>query len=414
MSSSSTFALLLVLTITTLGAAQPSPAPDPTNARLEALEKELAALKAAQAGASAPVAAPAAPAAVPWYQQIAFNAFASTSWGWNFNRPDSGTHRYRSFDYDHNTFRIDGVELVLQKPVANPGDYGFRIDVTYGAIARGSTARGLFRDPATGASSDIDLQQAIATYIIPIGRGLRVDAGKFVTMVGNELIPGYDGWNDHFSHSWLFTFGPFTHTGLKLSYQFHDKVAAALFLFNGWDNVVDNNQAKSFAAQISVFPHPTLSLFLTYVGGPERDGNNDDFRHLIDFLASWKPHWRFSLVYNMDWGMDTNSVVSTIPGAMGASSAQWIMAVLYLRVQAHKRVAVNARGEAFWDRDGNRTGTAQLLLGLTLTAEFKITDSFFTRIEGRLDQSDQYVFERYEGALRKYQSTLAFNALYAF
>jgi hypothetical protein len=404
--------LFIALLIPSLARAQPSPAPD-WAARLEALEKEIAALKAAQSVQSGP-AAPAAQATVPWWQQITFNAFVSTSWGWNFNKPDSNTNRYRSFDYDHNTFRIDGVEMVLQKPVANPGDYGFRIDVTYGAIARGAAARGLFRDPTTGIAMDIDLQQAIATYIIPIGRGLRVDAGKFVTMAGNELIPGYDGFNDHFSHSWLFTYGPFTHTGLKLSYSFHDKVSAAVFLINGWDNVVDNNQAKSFALQLSVLPHPMASFYLTYIGGPERDGNDTDFRHLIDFLAVIKPHWRISLVYNMDWGMDTNAVTSMLPGANAASNAQWLMAVLYLRVQAHKRVAVNARGEVFWDRDGNRTGTAQLLLGLTLTAEFKITDQFFTRVEGRIDQSDQHVFERYEGALRKYQSTLAFNALYAF
>jgi hypothetical protein len=364
---------------------------------------------------------PPAPPAVEaterkWWQTISFNAFASLAYQYNFNDPPSGTTQFRSFDYQHNSFMVHGVELVVQKPVEKKGDFGFRLDFTYGNIARGSTARGLFRDPATGQSQDIDLQQAYGSYIIPIGRGLRLDIGKFVTIVGAELIPGYDGWNDHFSHSWLFTYGPFTHTGLKLTYSFHDWFAVTAALLNGWDNVIDNNKAKSFGVIFSFTPHPMFALNAGYMGGPERDNNDVDFRHLVDIVATVKPHKRITLMLNVDYGRDQNAVSVLAPDGslLSTYDASWMMAVLYFRGQVHDRVGLSLRGELFIDFDGNRTGTAQTLWSITFTPEFKITDAFYVRAEGRFDQSDTHVFEIPNMGLRRYQPTVAVNAFYIF
>ena len=142
-----------------------------------------------------------------WFQQITVNAFASASYTWNFNDPQSNLNQLRAFDYDHNSIRIDAAEVVVQKAVAARGDFGFRIDLAMGAVAKVAAARGLFRDPVTGNAQDFDLQQAFASYVVPLGRGIRVDAGKFVTPVGAEYIDGYDGYNDNFSRSLLFTLG---------------------------------------------------------------------------------------------------------------------------------------------------------------------------------------------------------------
>jgi hypothetical protein len=355
-----------------------------------------------------------------WWQGITFNAFAAVGYSYNLSNPDNKLNQYRSFDYDHNTFRLDGAELVVQKAAANPGEFGFRLDLTFGAIARGSAARGLFRDVNTGIGLDIDVQQAVVSYIIPVGRGLRLDVGKFVTMAGYELIEGYDGFNDHISRSWLFTYGPFTHTGLKLSYSFHDMFAVAVFLLNGWDNVVDNNAAKSGAIQLSFTPSSKFSAYLTYIVGPERDNNNHDARHLLDLVLIFKPVERLTIAANVDYGLDTNAVelmpdpmIMPDPSLVPRANAQWLMANLYFRVMAHKRVFFNLRGELFYDFDGNRTGTAQRLTGLTFTPEFKITDALTMRAELRYDQSDTHVFD-IGPSLRKWQTTAAAQAIYVF
>jgi hypothetical protein len=350
-----------------------------------------------------------------WFQLITVNAFASASWEWNFNNPSDNLNDFRVFDYDHNTFRIDAAELVVQKAVANKGDFGFRIDFATGAVAKVAAARGLFRDPTTGVSLDFDLQQAFASYIIPIGKGLRVDAGKFITPAGYEVIEGYDGYNDNFSRSFLFGFAiPFTHTGFKLSYPFHDKFSASVMLINGWDDVIDNNAAKSFGVSLAITPISPLAIYVNYIGGPERDRPADgDFRHLLDATVVYKPISRLSLALNVDYGNDHDAVPPPL-GVGNPTNAQWTGLALYVRVQATRRFAAIARGEIFWDLDGFRTGVAQRLMEFTITPEFKVTDQFVVRGDFRLDNSDVSVFKKDDGTTRHYQPTLAFNALYAF
>jgi hypothetical protein len=354
-----------------------------------------------------------------WWESITLNGFASVSYAWNFNDPKGKLTQLRSFDYDHNSFRVDGAELVLQRAAVNRGDFGFRIDFAAGAVARIGAARGLFRDTTTGQALDIDLQQAFVSYIIPLGRGLRVDFGKFVTPIGAELIDGYDGFNDNFSRSWLFTYGPFTHAGFKLSYSFHDMFSATVLVLNGWDNVVDNNAGKTYGLSLAITPTAKFSLYLNYMTGPERDNIDGDFRHLVDMVAVYKPTKRLTLMANFDVGIDQNSIEEPVDPLMPMAApvkrdAKWLMAVLYIRVNAHARFSVTARGELFYDFDGNRTGTPQRLISGTLTPEVKVLDQLYFRCEGRIDQSDAFVFERSDGGKRKYQGTVALNAIALF
>jgi hypothetical protein len=374
----------------------------------------------------------APPTPKPWYQQITINAFASASYTWNFNDPLSRTNTFRVFDYDHNSFRIDAAEIVVQKAVANKGDFGFRIDVAMGAVARIASSAGLLRDPDSGKGLDIDLQQAFASYIIPVGKGLRLDFGKFVTPVGYELIDGYDGYNDNFSRSFLFGFAiPFTHTGLKLSYAFSDKFAASAALINGWDNVVDNNAAKSFFVNFAITPVAPLAIYLTYIGGPERTDNNSDWRSLVDLVVTAQVHSKLKLALNVDYGHEVGGRLvdgpgiptdpAAAPALVSAGNAQWAGLALYVRGQITSRFALIARGEIFWDLDSARFLGAnaayrnQRLIEGTLTAEVRLTDAILVRGEFRIDGSDRKVFEDKSGAAPKnYQPTLGVNALYVF
>jgi len=52
----------------------------------------------------------------PWYETISVNAFVSSSYSYNFNRPLFPINGYRVFDFDDKSFKIDVADLVLQKP----------------------------------------------------------------------------------------------------------------------------------------------------------------------------------------------------------------------------------------------------------------------------------------------------------
>jgi hypothetical protein len=353
---------------------------------------------------SAPTPTPAAsdaPAAKPWYEEITVNGFVSIFYEYNTNRPASGLNQYRVFDYDDNTIKVDAAELVLQKAVAKPGDVGFRIDAVAGAVARVAASAGLFQ------GEDFDLQQATVSWIAPVGSGLRLDFGKFVTNHGYELIEGYDGWNDNATRSFLFGYAiPFTHTGLKTSYGFGDQFTAMLMLVNGWDNVKDNNSAKSVGAQLVWTPSKAITVYGNYMIGAERSDSNGDKRNVVNVNAQWKVTDRLVLALDSVYGSEPNAVTQ-------GETATWTGIAGYARFGLSDSFALNLRGEYFADPDGARTGVPQYLKEVTLTPEWKISSHFLVRGEFRLDWSNQDVFEKKSG-FTSTQPTLLLDVIYVF
>ena len=368
-----------------------------------------------RAAAQDPPAPPSTPpdagdqAFAPWYRELSFNAFLSIAYSYTLNAPASRTNQFRVFDFDDRSFKLDAAELVVQKPVTKAGEVGFRVDAMVGAsIPRIAASAGLFRD-STGKAQDYDIHQALVSYIVPVGRGLRVDAGKFVTHFAYEVIEGYDNYNDNYSRSFLFGYAvPFTHTGVKASYPFSDRVSGALLVVNGWDNVVDNNAALSFGAQMTVVVDPRVTIVGNYMGGPERDGDTQDSRHLYDVCATWKLTDRVTAALNANHGREANE-----PFPDGPAIATWSAVAAYGRYTVTPRFGLVVRAERFADPQGVRTGVAQRLTGVTLTPELKPAPHFVVRADIRMDRSDASVFETSTGFAR-HQTTVAFNTLYFF
>lgn len=346
----------------------------------------------------------------PWYDEIAVNGFVSTSYSYNFNSPDDRLNRYRVFDFDDNTFKVDVAEIVVQRAATKPHDTGFRLDFAVGgSVPRVSAASGLFRDPATGEAQDFDLQQAFATYVVPAGSGLRVDAGKFVTNCGSEVIEGYDGWNDNASRSFLFGYAiPFTHTGVRAAYSFSPRASALVMVVNGWDVATDNNTSKSIGAQLALTPSGTLTIYLNGMIGAERPGNSPGQRRLGDVVAILRASSTLTFGANADYGQEEGLL-----GPSQSRPAEWSGVAGYVRWQLSSRFALAARGETFHDVDGVRTGYAQRLSELTLTPELRVAPRFILRVDLRADRSTLDVFQSDSDA-ENTQATIFVNAMTMF
>jgi len=359
-------------------------------------------------GIAAAGAQSADPIAVPaWVREVTLNGLLSTSYSYNFNRPASGTNQYRVFDVNENTFALDEFELVVQKVVAKPRDTGFRVDVTIGSSVPHVTASaGLFRDE-TGKAGDLDVHQAFASWVAPLGSGLRVDVGKFVTHHGYEVIDGYDGWNDNASRSFLFGYAiPFAHVGVRGSYTFSSRLAGMVMLVNGWDVAVDNNDSKSVGAQLAWTPAAPLAVFLNGMYGPERTNNDSDPRSLVDLVAIWKTTDRLTLGVNADYGEEEGAVLA-------GETATWSGVAGYVRTAVAGPLSVALRGEYFADPDGARTGLAQFLAEGTLTPEVRVSPRLLLRSDIRVDRSNRDASEKGSGLLTR-QPTISFEAIYAF
>jgi hypothetical protein len=362
---------------------------------------------AAVAGAQDAAATP--PPAPPPGPEPAFtiNGFASAAFVHNFNDPASETNQFRVYDFEAGELKLDVAELVIQRTTPVKNSFGFRIDATAGqSVPRIAAASGLFRNSRTGEAEDFDLQQIYVTWVTPLGRGLRIDAGKFVTIAGLELIEGYDGWNDEYSRGFLFGYAmPGTHTGVKLSYPVSDQVTLSALAVQGWDNFKDNNDGKTFGAQLAWLPSSKVTLYLNSIVGPER-ADSDDSRRLFDAVLVLKPSPRVTIGFNGDVATEEN-------GAGPGEDASWKGFAGYLRLGLSDRMALNLRGELFDDEDGARTGVAQKLSAGTAALEYKIGRGFLVRGEVRRDHSDAPVFDK-EGGLDEDQTTLAGNLIFAF
>jgi Putative beta-barrel porin-2, OmpL-like. bbp2 len=354
---------------------------------------------------SAAAATKAAAALPKWFDELAVNAFVSTAYEYNSNRPTNGANSFRVFDFSDNSFNLDVAELVVQIAAAKPNDAGFRVDFDAGNSIPQITKT------QDQTAAQFDLKQAFASYIAPLGSGLRFDVGKFVTHLGYEVIEGYDGYNDNYSRSILFGYAiPFTHTGVKASYTFSSKVAGMVEVVNGWDLLRDNNQSKSVGAQLSLTPIAPLQVLLNWIGGPELPNNNHSNRNVFDLVAILKPTSTLTLGLNGDYGKE-NGTSLVHPG----SDATWKGIAGYGTLALTNKFSVALRGETFHDEDGVRlgTGTNATLSEGTLTPAYKFTDHVLLRGEVRYDKANQPIITK-RGTLADKQTTVGANVIFVY
>lgn len=350
--------------------------------------------------------AAAAPAAEvpPFFREVQANAYVSLGYSYNANRPGTRRNGLRVFDQYDNTLGVDVAEVVLQRPVTKAGDAGFRVDLTAGS---GSPESGQALGLSLGRNAD--LQQAFASYVVPVGSGLRLDAGKFTTHVGYEVYDGFDGYNSQYSRSLLFNYaGPFTHTGAKASYSFNSRVSAMVAVLNGWDNAEDNNRGKSVGAQLALVPVAPVAVYLNYVGGPEKTDTSGYMRNVFDVAATWKVVPRLSLGVNGIYGQENDASLAA-PG----DDAVWSGVAGYATVDATSRFALGLRGETMRDEGGTRFGLGEAVTvrELTLTPTYRVTDRIVIRADARFDSANQSLFIKDDGLLRKRQTTVAGNVM---
>lgn len=334
------------------------------------------------------------------FSGIKTNFFFSSGYTYNFNNPADMKNSLRVFDFDHNSFKADGAMISFHQDTSKDQPFGFRSDVFAGSsIPKTIHSSGL-------TSSDLDITQLYVTYIVPIGNGIKVDFGKFVTFLGYEVIEGWENYNDNYSHSFSFGYSiPYAHTGFRMNYAFSEKAGLSLFLVNGWDNAVENNKSKSIGVQLSLIPAEGLNIYLNAMTGPEQNQNDSDNREIIDLAAIYTSG-------NLSLGINTNYAKENRTN-QSLSAAEWSSFVGYAKYSFSSLFSIALRGELFKDSDGYRTGAIQSLNGLTITPSFNVNEHIVIRGELRYDSSDKEVFTR-ENSNSKNQFTTSFNFIYHF
>lgn len=339
-------------------------------------------------------------------QGLGMSGFVDTSYVYNFQHPDpSGrTNRGRVFDINPSGFTIHATELVLEKPMSDESPIGFRTDLFFGDDAE------LIHSTGGGVGTDqFDLQQAYVTARAPIGDGVDFKVGKFVTLLGAEVIESLANWN--FSRSYMFGFSiPFTHTGALASYPLGEMGSVTAGLVNGWDIVDDTNTFKDMIGNVTLTPVEGVTFAVNGITGAPRAADNRNDRSVIDLVATWTPIEALTLMANYDYGHESNVIRSAgTAGGIGSppasnlayDGANWAGVALYAKYDLTEKWSLAGRWEWFDDKNGVRTAFATLdgsapngvdFIEYTLTSQWKLHDHLLARLEYRHDQASENVF----------------------
>jgi hypothetical protein len=427
--------------------AQTDPAPQASAdlaSRIDSLEKQLADLKSqmeaqkAAAAAPPPAAAPAPAAALPGATPAAapaptglagllgpttLSGFVDVYYGYNSNQPASRTTALRNFDINSSQFALNMLELVADKaPDATASRVGYHIALGFGQamnLVNGGESPSpnvpgtpVLGPPVTITNFDQYLKEGYLEYLAPVGKGLQINVGKFVTPAGAEVIETKDNWN--YSRSLLFSWAiPYFHFGVSGKYAFNSKFALTGYLMNGWNNSVDNNSGKTTGFTAAWTPNAKFGLTENYLVGPEQSNDNSDFRHLTDTVVTYSPNAKLSFIANYDYGHDRVAVIN--PGLPATSSPVWWTGLAgYIKYAPNATWAIATRGEWFKDRNGFSTGTAQNVGEFTITLQRMLASKIISRLEFRRDMSDQNVFPYRTGLFKDAQNTVTLGMIYAF
>jgi hypothetical protein len=327
---------------------------------------------------------------------IEVDGFVDGYYLWNFNKVNP---QLQNFAVNHNSFSLNYVELAVFKAPTDKSRAGFRID--FGA---GDAADMVNAFEPGGVDYLKHVQQAYVSYLVPTGKGLTIDFGKFVTPAGGEVIESKDNWN--YSRGLLFAWAiPYYHMGARVGYTVNDKVSLTGFLLNGWNNVKDNNTDKTVAGSITYKPNGKTTVIGNYIVGKEQAADADGgTRNLFDTVVTYTATPKISVLGNFDYAHDK----------VAGDGVSWYGVAFGVKYQHDDQWAFIPRYEIFKDAQGFSTGTTQTLQEVTLTGEYKTPVGLLARFEFRTDFSDQEFFLSSSGDAKKYQPTVTVGLIYAF
>jgi len=373
--------------------------------------------------------------------KITISGFVEGGYTVSASKPPGDLILGRFQDTKDNSIVLDQFDIAVDRPVDygaaatnHTWDIGGHAEFVYGWDAGLFHSSGLLDNPAvpgvtngtyrsrTSPENQADILQAYLDFALPVGTGLRVRAGKFVTLLGYEGIGPTS--NPFYSHSYLFSFAvPLTQTGIETEYALNSDIKFDAGITRGWSQTFkDNNGEPDFLGNVTYTPQESDFLkkwkaVLALSFGPQATHDNHDYWTVADFQLTYQATGDGaapgSLLYalNADYG--------DAPHALPTSSGQWYGAAGYVQYIATTVFTINGRIEWYDDANGFTLGTGsatdvyEATLGLKITPfpDDNIGKNFALRPEIRYDYSSKDFFN---GGTKHQQATFGIDAYFTF
>lgn len=186
----------------------------------------------------------------PGWKDVQITGYVDQTYTHNLNSPRDRVNSLRVFDRKHRAYLLNMLQLSVVKDPTEESRWGFGTRFAAGWDAD------VIPSYREHVGDKVDIQELYASYLFPVGNGLLVKAGKFVTLAGAEVIEQKDNFN--ISRSFLFGYAlPFTHTGVRAQYQINDVYDVTFGVVRGWDAFRhDPNDSLTYETR-SASPAPT-------------------------------------------------------------------------------------------------------------------------------------------------------------
>jgi hypothetical protein len=238
---------------------------------------------------------------------------------------------------------------------------------------------------------------------------LKLTAGSWATHVGYELVDAPA--NRNYSMSYMFSWGPFFHTGLKAEATF-GKSGFMLGIANPTDyKSAPLDSKKYMLAQFSYAFTDNVKAYLNYVGGQRFTDSAKT--NQFDLVLTGKVSDKFSIGYN--------GTVATqkfqVDNKYDTDAKAWWGSAVYLNVDPSEKFGLTLRSEYFSDKDQlvamSLAPEGAAIFANTLSANFRI--SGLTIIpEFRFETGSKDVFFDKEGATKSGNASFLVAAVYKF
>lgn len=250
------------------------------------------------------------------------------------------TNNFTSFTNSQSSFEL-GMATLRADASALSGKVGATVDLGFGRRAEEFSYND--GDNGTGKNGFIslsNLKQAYVTYA-PSSK-VKFTAGKFATHVGYELLDA--PLNRNYSMSYMFTNGPFFHSGLKADIT-AGPVAFMIGLTNYMDQSTSTTAIKNVIAQFSGgSKNGKIKFYLNYCGfsGSGNGVNPSGLKSLnqVDAVILGTISSKFNIGYN-------GTVQSRNP--VSGSAGSWIGNALYFNIDPTTKIGITLRSEMIVD-----------------------------------------------------------------
>ncbi len=326
-----------------------------------------------------------------------FSFSGSVDGYYKYDFDKSSANCFTSFTQTHSAFSLGMASVKLEH---KKGQIAAVADLGFGPRARDFSY------------ADEGITQAIKQLYITYSPAdwVSFTLGTWATHVGYEVLDPQ--LNRNYSMSYMFTNGPFSHTGFKAALT-SGKHGLMLGLSNPTDYRIpphDHVNKKFFIAQYSLAVTEGVNMYLNYVTGKAPDTSKTS---QVDVVATAKLSESFSLGFN-----GTYASTKAWDGVKNGSTEAWWGSALYLSFDASEKFGLTIRSELFNDDNQLKVFSGAVeggtIFSNTLSANFK-TGGLTIIPELRVDKaSNNTLFINKDGAYKKASASFIVAAVYAF